>query len=474
MDILLVSSEVAPFSQTSSVVGGGAAQNVASLAKALRGLHHKVTVISPLYSSIDPTGRSLARRLSKVDVSIGADRFQCELYDGRTTGGVDLIFLGERELFGARSDVLSVDSPKDVLASAVFCRAVAQIASARDPQPDVVYAVGAAGALSLGFCKALLPNARLVLGVHDIAAIGSLGAQTALTLGLEPRIVSDLGLASASSLLAIGAAVADRVVLPSATLADQWMLDPQVLDGKLASPANKTLAIIDGVDAGIWNPLTDAALSGRFDPMDLTGKRHCKAQLQRQLQLPERADVPLIIVVGPVVAASSAQALSSVVADLLNNDLQIVVVTQGQPADVAALAKLHERFPDRVALQADADNSALHQALGAADLLVLPESSEPIEPLHRCAQRYGALPIVARVGRVIDTVVDCDPELGTGNGFLFDDERALLPTIQRAVAAYARTQAFEKLRVRVMRVDSSWERAARLYDQAFQSRKLTN
>lgn len=473
MELLLITSEVAPFSHATS-----AAQSVASLAKALRGLHHRVTVVSPLYATVDPAARSLARRLSKVDVSVAGRRFQCELYDGRTTGGVDLIFVGQRELFGARSDVLTVATPDDVIASAVFCRAAAQVAHARDPQPEVVHAFGAPAALSLAFARSLLPTARTVLGIHDISATGHIGALNVAAFGIDESCISGFGLATATSLLAIGAAVADRVLLRSATVADQWLADPKVLDGKLTTPSNKVLALLEGVDAAIWNPLTDAALSARFDPMDLTGKRHCKAQMQRQLQLPERADVPLIIALlgsqPQVGAPTGVGGFAAVVSELLNNDLQIAVVTRGAASDLPALTKLQERFPDRVAVRADADDAAIHQGLGAADLFLLPTLDESAEQLHRCAQRYGALPIVARVGSVHDTVVDCDPELNTGNGFLFDDAGSLLPTIQRAVAAYARGKAFEQLRLRVMRLDSSWERSARLYEQAVQSRKLTN
>jgi starch synthase len=286
---------------------------------------------------------------------------------------------------------------------------------------------------------------------------------------LDSEVIVTSGLELVHSALAIGVAVADRVLLPSATVATDWLSNANTLDGTLATPANKVLPLLDGVDAALWNPLTDAALSARFDPMDLTGKRHCKAQMQRELQLPERADVPLIVAVDPI-----EEQFASVLGDLLNNDMQVAIVTRAEVAALDALKKLQERFPDRVALRFSADDPAIHQALGAADLLLVSSFVEPTDQLHRCAQRYGALPVVARVASVSDTVVDCDPELVTGNGFLFDDVTALLPTIQRALAAFARTQAFEKLRLRVMRVDSSWERAARLYEQAIQSRKLTN
>lgn len=455
VDILLVTPEIAPYSQATI-----AAQSAASLAKSLRGLHHKVTVVSPLYAGIDPAARSLARRLSKVDVTVGGQRYQCEVYDGRTTGGVDLVFVGEAKLFGARTTVLGGANADEVVDSVVFARAVAEVIRTRDPQPDVIHAFGAAASAVLASIKAHLPAARTFLSIHDPKADAALSGVTSADLGVPPQLWTDLGLQSASTLLSLGTAAADRVLVPSASLAE-----------KMQAPANKLLVLADGVDAALWNPLTDGALSSRFDPMDLSGKRHCKAQLQRQLQLPERADAPLIVALAPLGASERFAAL---VSDALSNDVQIAIVARPENERLDAVSKVQERFPDRMAVALDVTDALIHQALGAADLVLLAAVSEPSQPLHRIAQRYGALPIVARTGSVQDTVVDCDPALVTGNGFLFDDEASLLPTIQRAIAAYARSQAFEKLRVRVMRLDSSWERSARLYEQAAQSRKLTN
>src|SRR4051812_13900585 len=98
VEILFVTSELAPFSVRSATPE--VAETAASLPKALRGLGHRVTVMSPLYRDIDPAARSLARRLSTLSVEIGGKTYGCTVYDGRTTGGVDLIFLGNTELFG--------------------------------------------------------------------------------------------------------------------------------------------------------------------------------------------------------------------------------------------------------------------------------------------------------------------------------------------------------------------------------------
>ena len=100
MEILVVTPEVAPYSGGDSDL----AEVAAVLSKALKGLDHQVTVVSPLYGGIDPTKRSLARRLTKLEVELDGERHACEVYDGRTAGGVDLTFIGHEEIFRAAID----------------------------------------------------------------------------------------------------------------------------------------------------------------------------------------------------------------------------------------------------------------------------------------------------------------------------------------------------------------------------------
>jgi starch synthase len=69
--------------------------------------------------------------------------------------------------------------------------------------------------------------------------------------------------------------------------------------------------------------------------------------------------------------------------------------------------------------------------------------------------------------------VDCDAELSTGTGFLFDElsVSASLGALGRAITAFG-TPGFGKLRRRAMRQDVSWDRPARRYAQVY--RKLVH
>jgi starch synthase len=226
------------------------------------------------------------------------------------------------------------------------------------------------------------------------------------------------------------------------------------------------LGIGNGLDAARWNSLTDPLLPARFDPVDLSGKARCKDALQLELGLPIRGDAPLLASLG----STAAKLLPQIAGRLLLNDLQLVVLG-GDAGDIAVLSELGARYEERLRLVPDGDARMRHRLIAGADIVLVPAPDPHQGDLHLCAQRYGALPVARKVGAMADTIVDCDAELVTGNGFVFEhaDPEELLAVTQRALAAFAKRKPFDALRRRVMKQDVSWERAARRYEYVYKA-----
>lgn len=463
VEILLITSEIAPYSRS-----GELGDVCAALPKALRSIGHKVTAISPLWSGIDPTARGLARRLTSVEVNLGAWRCACTLHDGRTTGGVELVFVGHGETFAPGPGEGSREA--QLRAALVFASAAAQVAAARQPAPEVLHAHGwfAAGALALA--QAELPGAARVLSLHEASLDADLRA-------LPDGVVLPSALVGQPSLLLAGVNAAERVVASSHDDAERLRTGATPLARALQG--NKLLGIGNGLDAARWNALTDPMLPARFDPVDLSGKARCKDALQLELGLPIRADVPLLACLG----STAAKLLPQIAGRLLLNDVQLVVLG-AEAEETAVLSELGSRYEERLRLVADSDTAPAlrggalsgdekmrHRLIAGTDIVLVPAHDPRQGDLHLCAQRYGALPVARKVGAMADAVVDCDAELVTGNGFVFEqaDPEELLAVTQRALAAFAKRKAFDALRRRVMKQDVSWERAARRYEYAYKA-----
>lgn len=473
MDILVVTSEVASYSGK-----GGVAEVAAALPKALKGLDHKVLVVSPLWRGIDPSARSLARRLTKLEVRLGDEDLACEIYDGRTAGGVDLAFIGHEEVLH-RSDAMESpgDAPEDVARRAgLFAKAVVELVRLRGA--DVVHAhgwVGALAVLQLATHEATA-NTATVLTVHDPASQGRFDPALAAALGVDGERQQDVTHGDALVALSGGLRRAGRVTTVSPTFAKEITSAPDGagLEELFADLGDRLVGILNGLDYSVWNPATDARLPARFDPMDLGGKGRCKADLQRKTGLPVRGDVPLLGMLANGHEDAGFDLFAKITPQVMRNDCQVVVAWEDAPdAELAGIFReLSERWPDRLQVVVDgSDDTLRHRVLGACDLVLLPSRRSPCGFDQMRAHRYGTLPVARRTGGLADAIIDCDPKLRTGTGFLFDEATAedLLAGVRRALGAFEMDEPFDVLRRRVMTIDHSWERGARLYDRTYRA-----
>jgi starch synthase len=59
--------------------------------------------------------------------------------------------------------------------------------------------------------------------------------------------------------------------------------------------------VLNGIDYTEWNPATDAHLPAKYSAQDLpglSGKARCKSEMQKELGLPVRDDVPMLAFIG--------------------------------------------------------------------------------------------------------------------------------------------------------------------------------
>src|SRR5207237_6028529 len=84
-----------------------------------------------------------------------------------------------------------------------------------------------------------------------------------------------------------------------------------------------------------------------------------------------------------------------------------------------AVAKAHA---GRIAVMIGYDENLAHLIQAGADSIVVPSRFEPCGLTQLCALRYGAVPIVSRVGGLADTVIDANAAalaLGAATGVQF-------------------------------------------------------
>lgn len=454
---------------------GGLAEVVASLSKALRLLGHKVTVVLPRYQALESSGLMMARKLTPMVLDAGSARpIEITMYDVRLSTGVELVIL-DVPGFADRPGVYGeggVDYEDNGRRFALFSRAVVEFVRqrARAGAPfDLVHVHDWPTALVPYLLREQPVGAtRSVLTIHNLSHQGLFPRAVLEHLGLgEEHFRPDrLEFYGQVSFLKGGILSSDALTTVSTTYANEILTPKQGerLDGVLRTRASKLTGIVNGIDYAVWNPMTDPAIIARYDAEDTGNKGRCKSALLQELGLEIRPERPLLVSVGRVVAQKGSDLLASALPKLLKNDVAVVIAGEGDRELTAKIEAAVAKAPERAKYLGLVSEAVVHRLVAAADLALLPSRYEPCGLVQLYAQRYGAAPVAARTGGLIDTIVDIDAELETGTGFLFDKPTAtaLVGGVQRALSALT-SPRWSAVRRRVMRLELGWDRPARRY-----------
>jgi starch synthase len=450
MDVLFVSPSALPYP-----IEAGAAEAALALAKALRSLGHRVSIVAPHPEEPDPGLSALARRLDPLSFEVGDTQEHVNVFDGRSAAGIEWILLshpGLRDLFE--------DGESGLRAQLILARATAQLLH-RERAFDLVHFHGEETALACAVVS-LEKRCRTVLGVYSLATPLRFSAALAQHFGLEALLRDDQSLVPQLSAVAC----ATRVVtcVPSALVNAGSAAGPSSTPAALTARGAELGITPLGLDGAVWNPVIDTRLFARYTPVDLAGKTRNKTQLQQELQLELDPDVALL---GAIEGALGAERIYEAARELVKTDVQLVVQVIDEDApSIEGLIALSERMPHRLQVRLGDSQTRAHRIVAGSDALLL-GSDRPL--IAMAAQRYGALPVVRRGSVAAESVVDIDPKLATGTGILYDDRssEALLAGARRAIAAFNRGALFERLRTRLMQVDHSFERAARALEHVY-------
>jgi starch synthase len=471
MEILMVAAELSPYARA-----GETADSVAALSRMLVQLGHEVTVALPRYPSFEEQGLLVARRLTPLRLSTGES---VTVFDGQLGSGVKIALFDGPDLF-ARPGVYGEDQ-EDYSDNArrfgLLAQAAAALAVQRAGQGqafDVAHLhdwPGALAAIALAQTDVPLPK---VLTLHDLSRDGSFPARELANLGIAEALDNEAGVRVGSqvNVLKGGIQVADAVTTVSPTYARDLAGPEQggVLSGVFELRGEELSGILPGLDYAVHNPTVDTALPSRYNAENAGNKGSCKTALIRRLGLDLDPDRPLVVMLGPLTKERGADLLVPIAARIVENDASLVVVGPGGAAIVRSLSAKGLTERDNYAYMEQAEGEEERRLFAAADLWLSPSRYDRSASLVRKAQRYGAAPVALARGAICDAVVDCDPDLETGTGFLYSEAtpEALLGAITRALAAY-RNPAWPRLTRRLLRLDLSWESPARRYLKVYKN-----
>jgi starch synthase len=340
-------------------------------------------------------------------------------------------------------------------------------------QPDVVHCHDWQAGLAPAYLHyANAGHAPTVMTVHTLAYQGQFPAYLLGILGLPPYAYTIDGVEYYGSIgyLKAGLHFADAITTVSPSYAAELQTDAggMGLAGLFRSRADRVFGILNGVDTTVWNPATDGLIEACYDAAGLDARAANKAALQNRLGLATDPEPLLIGVVSRLAWQKGLDLLHAVLPGLLGAGAQLAVLGSGEAVLEAAFTAAARDDPQAVACVLGFDEPLAHLIQAGSDAVLVPSRFEPCGLTQLIAQRYGAVPIVARVGGLADTVIDANEvavaaRVATGIQFSPVDADALTTALDRAMALWKQPERWRRMQRNAMALDVSWAEPARHY-----------
>jgi starch synthase len=276
------------------------------------------------------------------------------------------------------------------------------------------------------------------------------------------------------SYMKAGVLYADAV----STVSETYALEIQTpgfgfgMDGVLRLRSETLSGILNGIDDESYDPAGDPALPAKFSAADPAGKSACKAAMQRELGLPQRADVPVFSIISRLVDQKGLDLVAGAIDELMSLDIQLVALGAGDWHYERMFEYLRERYRDKLSANILFNEDLARRIYAGADIFLMPSLFEPCGLGQIISMRYGTVPIVRKTGGLADTVSHYSEANKTGNGFMFNDylSSGLMWAVRQALDAY-RGGDWPGIVRNAMKSDFSWKKSAEKYIGLFERMK---
>ncbi|XP_011093939.1 uncharacterized protein LOC105173754 isoform X2 [Sesamum indicum] len=434
MHIVHVTAEMAPIAKV-----GGLGDVVTGLARACLTRGHKVDVFLPFYECINKQHIKELALTSTYNSFYDGSWVATNVYRG-VVSGIPVVFIEPSNQFFKGQSVYG-GSYNELEAYLFFSRACLEWLQVSGTQPDIIHVhEWQTGSLPLLYWDMYhylsLKKPRIVLTIHNMEHYGECRQEQLSKCGLdgsmyanEEKAVDDRTIGhnpERLSLLKGSIVYSNAIVTVSPTYLKETLCSGW-LAGTLIRHRDKYFGILNGIDAAMWNPATDAYLPAKFDANNVEGKKICKLYVQRGLGLASEVHsrnpdtVPLVVCISRLVAQKGLHLITNAIRYVEELGGQMVILGKAPDGRVESefrgLAELHSKGSSiRILLMYSEELS--HMLYAAADIVLVPSIYEPCGLAQMIGMRYGAVPIVRKTGGLADTVFDMDdqsqPELMNG------------------------------------------------------------
>jgi len=461
MDILFISAEVAPFSKA-----GGLADVAGALPKKIAKLGKTINVITPYYSVIDTSNRSIEYFGISGAVKLGSTNYNYELFYFNDND-IDYFFVKNDHFFN-RDDIYTDDNGlgyADNFQRYLFLQCViVDLIEQGLFNTKLIHCNDHHTALIPWMLHNRKINIPSVLTIHNAEYQGEFELNELRLLGDLDYNKRDKRKKKFNS-LELGIIHSSAVNTVSPNYANQLLKSKKLsfgMDVILNKYKSKFSGIINGADYSVWDPENDQHLKNHFSTSKLSGKTKNKKALLNTCDL-KYSDAPLIGMVSRLVKTKGFNLLSNALNDILKQDIKLVILGTGDSKIVKKLNQFTEKYPDKFSFHNYFDEGMAHLIEAGSDIFLMPSRYEPCGLNQIYSLRYGTVPIVFNTGGLADTVTQWDGKKGIGFKFNKFTKNELISIVAEAIKLYKNKKVWKDIVNNAMSSDYSWSKSAQDY-----------
>lgn len=468
MNIIFVTSELAPYSQT-----GGLGIVASSLAKTVHDNNCSIGVITPFYGKIIKKNSSFNLIHKNIPVKVDSEKtIKINVWKSYLKENLPVYFIENKKYFSQRSSPYG--SNNDNLRFLIFNHAVLKVTSLLNKKIDVLHCHDWHSGIIPHLLKndvryKALASIKTLLTIHNLAfQRGHIKDNFKVKKYTRSKT---LPLSSSEELkyvnfLRHGILNADLIN----TVSDKYreeILTPKFgygLDVILNERKKNLYGIINGIDHDIYNPSNDNNLFRTYDNKDLARKNVNKIKLKSVLGLNNETKSPLFTMTSRITHQKGFSLFLEIVDALMTMGASVIVMGNGDKKYINALKKTVKKYPKQFALM-PFNKKKENLLYAASDFFLLPSYYEPCGINQMIAMRYGSVPIVRAVGGLYDTVTEFNSVNRTGTGFMFHDFDAFsfYGAIVKAHEVYKNKTFWRQLIKKIMKQSTGWKIPAKKY-----------
>ncbi|MGC8811179.1 MAG: glycogen synthase, partial [bacterium] len=368
MRILFASPEAVPFVKT-----GGLGDVSGALPRALAKLGAEVFLILPKYRQVEEKKFSLKKTGQIVKVLLGGKTEVGEIWTTELAPNCQVLFVQQDKYYDR--DYLYTTPSGDYEDNAerfiFFSRAILEAALVLEIKPDVIqcndWQTGLTPVYRRTIYKGLaaLNKAVTAFTIHNIAYQGLFWHydMPMTNLGWELFTPQALEFYGKINFLKGGIVFADAVITVSRKYKEE-IQTPEFgcgLDGVLRDRQADLYGILNGVDYSEWSPEIDSYIKQKYSSSDLSGKKICKIDLQREFGLPVSEEIPLLATISRLTEQKGCDLLAATMEEMVKMNLQFVILGTGDEKYHLLFQDLQAKYPQHIGVKISFDNALAHK-----------------------------------------------------------------------------------------------------------------